>query len=865
MSGRHSDILQSLMRFREKHRLLVDLFLYTALFVVLLVKLIAIDAFDLMHEFTRTHEHWELDEIILALWCLAVTACAFLVQRWRFDRREKRALEARHHDLERAVESAPYAVMMTDTALEQPGPRILYVNRAFEEMTGWSRTEILGRTPRVLQGPKTDRRVLATLAANLRAGRTWHGEAVNYRRDGRPFNMAWSVSAVRASSGETLRYMAIQRDVTEQRKTQAARDHLSALVDRLMEAASEGILVADKDGQIVHFGAGAEKIFGWSSSEIVGQSASVLIPERRRSIYPDAASMFEQNVTQSGVRGRADNFIGLRRDGQEFPASATISHLLCEENQGYAVILRDLTQQRLAERALRESERRFRALFDRAYQSIFLLDIQGRVRELNATAQAALGLSSVAQGGMPFWDLSWWVHPDDAKSRLQDAVGRAAGGETVRVVMATSSPEGTERMLDLSLKPVRGDDDGVTMLVAEGRDVTELLQHQAELERSAARMRNAQRIGRMNSWFYDPVEDVYYVDGSENTLFDFSIYGDRIDGPEARSWTAPEDRERVEAAFWNSLATGSVYDVEHRVCLPGGTSAVVHVRAEAIRKSDGTVEGLVGVAQDITEQHKTQQELIDARNAAEAASEAKSRFLATMGHELRTPLNAINGFAQLMSSEIFGPIGNEKYTEYARHIHESGEHLLEVINSILDVSRLERGTLALVEETFAIAPVIESAVALLQPAAAAREVRLDVHVANTSMLRADKRLIKQVILNLVNNAVKFSYPGGRISIDGAVRDDGGYLIAVTDHGVGIPQEAMDNVMLPFVQADDALHRRHEGIGLGLYLVKAFLDLHGGQVHLESVPDQGTRVTVVLPAWRVRTIRMAETVESEYIT
>jgi signal transduction histidine kinase len=239
-----------------------------------------------------------------------------------------------------------------------------------------------------------------------------------------------------------------------------------------------------------------------------------------------------------------------------------------------------------------------------------------------------------------------------------------------------------------------------------------------------------------------------------------------------------------------------------------------------------------------------------AKEAAEAADRTKSEFLATMNHELRTPLNAVLGFSELMVSEIFGPLGDHRYRDYAQDIHSSGSHLLSIVNEVLDLSKLAAGKLELVEGWINVREIVHSACRLIRPRIDRAELSLTVKMPPDDLLAyADKRLLKQMLLNLLSNACKFTPPGGGIECVVST-DDAGMTFAVVDTGVGIAAEHLDRVVRPFVQVDSSISRRHEGTGLGLALVAAMAELHGGRLRLDSKVGTGTTAVVVLPPSRI---------------
>ena len=240
-----------------------------------------------------------------------------------------------------------------------------------------------------------------------------------------------------------------------------------------------------------------------------------------------------------------------------------------------------------------------------------------------------------------------------------------------------------------------------------------------------------------------------------------------------------------------------------------------------------------------------------AEQTAEAASRAKSEFLANMSHELRTPLNAIIGFSELMAGELLGKLGNPRYREYATDIQESAKHLLTVINEVLDFSRAEAGELRLNEAELDLAQVIHSARRMIEERAAAGGLTLETILPDgMPRLRADEHMLRQMLLNLLWNAVKFTREGGRISIVAEHGDNGTFRIEVADTGIGMSPEEIPTALTPFRQLDSGLARKHGGTGLGLPLVKSRIELHGGKIAIESAPGIGTTVALIFPADRV---------------
>jgi len=240
-----------------------------------------------------------------------------------------------------------------------------------------------------------------------------------------------------------------------------------------------------------------------------------------------------------------------------------------------------------------------------------------------------------------------------------------------------------------------------------------------------------------------------------------------------------------------------------------------------------------------------------ARLQAEQANRAKSHFIANMNHELRTPLNAIIGFAELLQKGPWGPLGDQRYCDYAQDIGRSGQHLLEIINEILDVAKIEAGRMGLHEETINIGETISSSLRLVQGQLFDRDITFELDVeTNLPRFHGDPRRLRQVLLNVISNAVKFTPDGGsvRISANGSPED--GLVIEVADTGIGIAPADLARVLEPFGQVEDDLDRSYAGTGLGLPLAKALVELHDGRIELSSRVGRGTTVRILLPAARL---------------
>ena len=276
-------------------------------------------------------------------------------------------------------------------------------------------------------------------------------------------------------------------------------------------------------------------------------------------------------------------------------------------------------------------------------------------------------------------------------------------------------------------------------------------------------------------------------------------------------------------------------------------TAVIERTAELSRANESNAK----LESEILERMRVEAELRTAKDQAEVANRAKSEFLAMISHELRTPLNAVIGFSEMLTNEMFGPIGDGRYKGYAADIRGSGLHLLSLINDILDLSKVEANSFELYEEELDVPALIDETLHFVEAKANAGKIRLKSDLpVDLPILYADERSFKQVVLNLLSNAVKFTPPGGRVGISANVSERGDFVVTIVDTGIGIAKADQERVLTPFTQADSSLARRYEGTGLGLPLTKSLVELHGGQLELVSQPHEGTTVRAIFPRSRV---------------
>ncbi|MBL6933033.1 MAG: PAS domain-containing sensor histidine kinase [Rhodospirillales bacterium] len=325
---------------------------------------------------------------------------------------------------------------------------------------------------------------------------------------------------------------------------------------------------------------------------------------------------------------------------------------------------------------------------------------------------------------------------------------------------------------------------------------------------------------------------------------------EEIIGKSVFDFVDDENRGILEAQI-EGRKIGKLGSYEVQLMRPDGSTVSCLNNPTPLADSNGVFVGTAGMFSDISRLKDITLKFEKSAMEAEKANKEKSDLLANMSHELRTPLNAILGFSDTIRKEVFGPLGNEKYKEYLGDIYHSGEHLLELINDILDVSAIEADALELNENNANLSDIFKSSVNLIKTRADEGKVRVISFIdQEVPLVFVDERRLKQILVNLLSNAVKFTPQNGEVSLIASLNNEYSLCIAVRDTGIGMDENGIKTALSTFGQVDSGLNRKHEGSGLGLPLTKKLVELHGGSMSVESTKGHGTKVTVTLPKERV---------------
>ena len=676
-------------------------------------------------------------------------------------------------------------------------------------------------------------------------------------------------------------YVTTFTDITERKRANAELAEKSRVLETTFESMSQGIAVYDAKLCLVAFNEKFCDFRGYPPGFI-----RLGMPFEDMVRYQAEREDYGPGDTEEQVRKRVD---ALRQGkpwyGEHHNSDGRVIAIHRDPLPGGGCVntFTDITKRKRAEEAVRESEGRLAGILDIADEAVISIDQAHRIILFNKGAERTFGYEAGEVLGEPLEMLLPAEFKDEHRHHVENF---AEGSKAARLMgerreIFGRRKDGTEFPCEASISKL--DLNGKRVFTVILRDVTTL---------KAAEREIAEKSALLESTFESMSRGIRVLDNDDNLvafnrrfveLWDFppgfirlGMPAEKIvrfkaergdygpgDAEEHVKRRLAERRQRRVYQRETKLPWGAVIVANHEP-MPAGyvgtyTDITERKQAEAtLREREANLKEHVIELEAAKRQYEAQgvqlaslvEDLAMAREQAEGANRAKSDFLAVMSHELRTPLNAIIGFSEIIKSEIMGPIGNPKYGEYASDVFDSAQHLLGLINDILDLSKIEAGKMELEEEDVDVAEVIGACLRLVTERAMKGGVELITKVPDDlPALRFDERKLKQILVNLLSNAVKFTTDGGTVTIRSWFRPEDGFVLQVADTGIGIAPESIERALTPFGQVDSRLDRKYEGTGLGLPLTKSLVEKHGGSLDLQSEVGVGTTVTVRLPKER----------------
>lgn len=600
------------------------------------------------------------------------------------------------------------------------------------------------------------------------------------------------------------------------------------------------IVVKGPDGRYTSVNSAFVKTFDIAAEDLIGHTPQEIWPNN----VTDAALASDKEVRHTGrpLVYYVDMAIGDKTPRHwrviKFPISTDGGAL------NIGIMYTDVTDEHDRERRLFESELRLEAASE--YAGLWDWEIDDRRIFVSPAFKRMLGLTSPAEAGFDIESVNNLFHHDDFplhRRRLERHLKDPS--QPYESIHRLRMSDGHYRWFKSVGSLIKGAESSARRMTGTIVDI-----HEERMASDALRLSEARLIALFNNAPFA----IHFKDASLRMQMSNKRYrevnkiGDEAIGKTALEiFPGPYGRE-----YYNH--DRAVLELGGNMTREETADGMTFLTTKfPIRDRDGELIGIAGIEADITDRVRIEQAYRKARDEAESANRAKSQFLANMSHELRTPLNSIIGFSEIVLTGTFGPIVNDKQREYINIIHGAGKHLLELINDILDLSRIESGHAKPEDTDVDLVAAISSVLALLQSVAEKADVRISDKIElELPRVRADERQIKQVFINLLSNAIKFTPSGGHIDISACRKETGEIEICVKDTGIGIPQGQIDRVMEPFAQVADAMTRNHTGTGLGLAITTAIVKQHQGRFELASTPGNGTTACVYLPPSRVMT-------------
>jgi PAS domain S-box-containing protein len=761
------------------------------------------------------------------------------------ERRLARGLRESEERYRRIAETAHEGIWLVD--LEA---RTLFINERMAAMLGRCPDEVVGRRVPEFCFPEDVPLARTRVGANL-GGQSEQFDFRFRRADGAELLVLACTSPMTDADGVVVGALGMFSDITDRRRAEEEIVRLNRDLQRrvtefqaLLEVIPIGIAVAeDPDCRRIWSNPAMSRLLRLPERANISLSAppdehpGFRVFEDGRELRPDELPMQQAIATGREVRGVKHDL--LLPDGTRVSLLNYAVPLYDEVGRVrgglYAGV--DVTDREQTERALRETERRFRAVFNQQFQFMALLAPDGAVLEANETCFQATGIPRERVMGYPFWDTPWWDRLPEMRERWKQFVAEALRtGGPVTGEMDYSMADGTVRHATTAVTGLRDEAGRVATVIVEGRDDTDRRRAEEALRQSEQRWRTMAEALPNLVWTDLP-------DGQCDWLS--SQWGKYTGIPETEllglNWLEmvihPDDRERTLKCWQDACADRGDYDLEYRIRRHDGQYRWFKTRGVPVRDDAGRIVYWFGTCTDI-EDHKRAEE------ALREADRRKDEFLATLAHELRNPLAPLRNALQILRMPRLDAATAERSREM---MERQVQHLVRLVDDLLDVSRVMRGKINLRRERVELASVVARAVETAQPLIDVQGHAVSVDLPDESLpLDADPVRLAQVVGNLLTNAAKYTEPGGHIWLT-ARREGGEVVLTVRDTGIGISPAMLPKVFDLFVQADHAANRSQGGLGIGLTLVKSLVEMHDGSVVARSDGQgRGSEFLVRLP-------------------
>lgn len=769
---------------------------------------------------------------------------------------EKKEKEQQMKLMESVIINANDSVLITEAEpFDMPGPRIMYVNEAFTKMTGYTADEVIGKTPRILQGPKTDKEELRRLGTALRNWESCDLTVINYKKSGEEFWIHISITPVANEVGWFTHWIAIERDVTLQKLAQEELKLSELRYRELVKNLEVGVVLQNRDSVILLNNDKALELLGLSEDQLLGKTSFDpdwnIIKENGEPFdgaeHPSNISLATKKPVHNVVMGIYNPRI---KDRKWILVHA--NPILNSEGEAIQTIVsfEDITNRRNAEITLKESEQQLRLAIRSG--DLGLWDWNAATGELSVNDRwlEMLGLNrESAEPSIEFWHSL--VHPEDTpklEKIIVDTINNPNGTNIEVEVRAKHANGNYIWILDMGNIVERAEDGSPLRIVGTHMDITERKEIEIALKEREEKFRNIINLSPVPYALNDDDNNITYVNEAFTKTFGYTLE----DIPTLSEWWPkaypdPVYRDMVNQVWEERMQTAKKTNMpfeamELSICCKDGTFKTVKGEAGAI--SNNYIGTHLVILYDITDRKETEMQLLTAKEKAEESDRLKSAFLANMSHEIRTPMNGILGFTSLLKEE---DLTRDEQTEYVGIIEKSGARLLNIINDIIDISKIEAGQIKVFITKTNINEQLSYISDFFKLEAETKGIKLfaNYQLSNEqAIILTDKEKLYAALINLTKNALKFTTVGS-IEIGYTLRDD---LLEfyIKDTGAGIPEEKLELIFERFRQVSESLNRNYEGAGLGLSITKAYIEMLGGRIWAESEVGKGSTFYFTIP-------------------
>ncbi len=765
-----------------------------------------------------------------------VATVALHARRFRQAREQAESLSATLYERERRQQALDTHAIVSEADARG---MITYVNDRFCQISGYSRNELLGQNHRIVKSAEHPPTFYADMWRTIARGNIWRGEVCNRNKDGSLYWVKTSIVPFLDNSGHPYQYVSIRTDVTHIKQAEL---HLM-LLERAVEASSSSVSIADAnkpDLPLIYVNPAFERITGYSHHEVIGRNCRLL-----QGKDTDQPGLVEIRAALSDRRGGRALVRNYRKDGTAFWNELRIAPVYGEHGRitHFIGISDDVTEYREANDALGKSEERLRRSQQYANIGTWDWDISSGKLICSERVGALFGYREM-KSEQSYQQFFLGVHPED-RQRVSTAVNACLHDNTeFNIEFRCVWPDGTVRWLQESGDVVRAADGKPLNMLGVVQDITGRKLNELEILEKQARLVIFNHI-------IENVADAVVTIDAVGIISSFNPAAEKLFGYSAAETInrnikllMPEPYRSKHDEYLARYASGQPTGlIGKQIELPGqhkdGSVFLMELSVTAMQ-IDNTRQ-FVGILRDISQRKRVERALINSRDEAERANNAKSEFLSSMSHELRTPMNAILGFGQLL--EIDDDI-TEEQADYVDEILKAGRHLLELINEVLDLSKIESGNISLSIEPLPCSELINECLSLVRPLAQVQDISINDAVINDYVVRADRTRLKQVLINLLSNAIKYNRPQGSVQID-VVRYHGRVRFSMTDTGYGIPAARHQELFQPFSRlgAEDTAI---EGTGIGLTICRRLIQMMGGVISVHSEEGRGSTFWFELP-------------------